>query len=278
MAALLGPLPEAMLRTSPLAQHTDLSALWSTTPGGAAATDGRATLPAELEQRAAAAAAAGVRSAPLRAPCALHVELAAVDADLADLVLRLLAYDPTQRITAHEVHGARCAVGWLRCVGLQAGKVSKGGKMCPITCMPPTPPHLTPPTHPPPTLGRLCCTASSMPPARCGPCSRSCRSCASCSRPPCRASQLQCGRLRRRQQNHTASLRLLLRMPPRCTSSLCHGRRRPSLACRPRLQLWRRPQRLKQQRQRACGGASMRSRRLLTSRRVSRSQLCAPRP
>ena len=106
MAALLGPLPEELVRGAALGPHLDLSALCQPSSAAAAAAVAPSrVLPPELEQRAAAAAASSGLQAPAPPQCQLYAELAGVDASLADLVVRLLAYDPVQRITAHQVCG-----------------------------------------------------------------------------------------------------------------------------------------------------------------------------
>lgn len=113
MAALLGPLPAAMVQGSALGQQLGAATLCTPPVGtagaaSAAAAAGPAALPPELQQRVAAATATGgaLRLAPPQhgaAGCQLYAELAAVDAGLADLVLHLLRYDPSGRITAHQV-------------------------------------------------------------------------------------------------------------------------------------------------------------------------------
>ncbi|EFN56857.1 hypothetical protein CHLNCDRAFT_51650 [Chlorella variabilis] len=101
MVTLLGPLPEHMVRGSAAAQEMGLAAL-----GGHAARQAarapQTTLTRELEQRVAAAGVPELALPGPRRACQLRDELAAVDAGCADLVMRLLAYDPAQRLTAHQ--------------------------------------------------------------------------------------------------------------------------------------------------------------------------------
>lgn len=119
MVTLLGPLPEHMVRGSAAAQEMGLAAL-----GGHAARQAarapQTTLTRELEQRVAAAGVPELALPGPRRACQLRDELAAVDAGCADLVMRLLAYDPAQRLTAHQVglasrQAAGCSLLLARC-------------------------------------------------------------------------------------------------------------------------------------------------------------------
>jgi hypothetical protein len=112
-AALLGPLPAAMVAASPVGAELGLPC--GRAQGSPAAEQAAATprLPRELAAAAAAAVAAEGSCGALRAPwaaCPLAAELAAVDVQLADLVLGLLRYDPAYRLTAHQVRARLAAV------------------------------------------------------------------------------------------------------------------------------------------------------------------------
>ncbi len=103
-----------MVKSSALGRQIGAAVLCQRPADGAAA-PAMADLPAELAQRVAAAAAtegAARRRLELPAPtaartCQLCAELAVVDASLADLVLRMLCYDPAQRVTAQQVSALR---------------------------------------------------------------------------------------------------------------------------------------------------------------------------
>ncbi|KAL4854275.1 Serine/threonine-protein kinase AFC3 [Chlorella vulgaris] len=110
MAALLGPLPVSMVRDSELGQQLAQAAGRASRAGTAAAggaTGGTgaavpaAKLPEGLQDRLDSAAA-GLQLAVPHAGCQLYAELAGVDAQLANLVIGLLQYDPARRLTAHQ--------------------------------------------------------------------------------------------------------------------------------------------------------------------------------
>lgn len=93
MSAALGPLPRAMLARSPLAQKLGWDIDKLAEP---------AVLPGSVGTVGAGASIAEGPSTPVQ------LKLLRLDAQLGDLVGRLLCYDPARRITAAEVRCACC--------------------------------------------------------------------------------------------------------------------------------------------------------------------------